>query len=125
MLIVGIRLVRDQAFKTVELFVKKLEEHAKTMVYASPLTSLLLALTHHFQPETVGPDLSAQLSEQHVSALPIPGGLVNTATGAASTLAEWAISSIGIRVSFPCASPKLYILLTTAISSRHLTCKLQ
>jgi len=121
---VGIRLVRDQAFKTVELFVKKLEEHAKTMVYASPLASLL-ALTHHFQPETVGPDLSAPLSEQHVSALPIPGGLVNTATGAASTLAEWAISSIGIRVSFPCASPKLYILLTTAISSRHLTCKLQ
>jgi len=34
----GIRLVRDQAFKTVELFVKKLEEHAKTMVYSSPCT---------------------------------------------------------------------------------------
>jgi len=38
-LIVGIRLVRDQAFKTVDLFVKKLEEleeHAKTMTLLFP-----------------------------------------------------------------------------------------
>lgn len=30
-----VRLVRDQAFKTIELFVKKLEEHAATMVSPS------------------------------------------------------------------------------------------
>ncbi|KAF9453912.1 ARM repeat-containing protein [Macrolepiota fuliginosa MF-IS2] len=74
------KLVRDQAFKTVELFVKKLEEHAKTM------------------PETVEADPTAAVTEQLGGALPVPGGLVNTATGAAGALAGWAISSIGKRV---------------------------
>jgi len=48
MLIVDIRLVRDQAFKTVDLFVKKLEEleeHAKTTVSLFPLDILPLSLT--------------------------------------------------------------------------------
>jgi len=42
MLIVGIRLVRDQVFNTVDLFVKKLEEleeHANTTVSLFPWTS--------------------------------------------------------------------------------------
>jgi len=48
-LIVGIRLVRDQVFKTVDLFVKKLEEleeHAKTMALLFPLDILSLSPTH-------------------------------------------------------------------------------
>lgn len=76
------KLVRDQAFKAVELFVKKLEEHAKTM------------------PETTEPDPTAPLTEQQLGgALPVPGGLVNSATGAAGALAGWAISSIGKRLA--------------------------
>ncbi|KAJ3569627.1 hypothetical protein NP233_g4935 [Leucocoprinus birnbaumii] len=75
------KVVRDQAFKAVELFVKKLEEHAKTM------------------PETVEQDPTAPSIEQLGGALPAQAGLVNTATGAAGALAGWAISSIGKRLA--------------------------
>jgi len=72
MLIVGIRLVRDQTFKTVDLFVKKLEEleeYAKTMVSLFLLDILLLSLTYLLQLEMVGPDSSTPLGEQYASAL--------------------------------------------------------
>ena len=69
MLIVGIRLVRDQAFRTVDLFVKKLEEHAKTMVLLFPLDILPLSLTHLLQPEMVGPGPSTPSGERRASAL--------------------------------------------------------
>ncbi|KXN90149.1 N-terminal kinase-like protein [Leucoagaricus sp. SymC.cos] len=75
------KLVRDQAFKTVDLFVKKLEEHAKTM------------------PEIAESDPTTPASEQLGGMLPAPGGLVNSATGAAGALAGWAMSSLGKRVS--------------------------
>ena len=66
MLIVGIRLVRDQAFNTVNLFVKKLEEleeHVKTMALLFPLDILSLSPTHLLQLEMVGPDPSMPSDE--------------------------------------------------------------
>ncbi|KAG6898142.1 hypothetical protein C0992_004858 [Termitomyces sp. T32_za158] len=68
------KLVRDQAFKAMDLFVKRLESNAATL----PETSGL-------QPNTTG--TSVVLPEQTT--------LVTTAAGAASSLAGWAISSLG------------------------------
>lgn len=39
-----LRLVRDQGFKAVELFVKKLENHASTMVLLHIISSQFLSL---------------------------------------------------------------------------------
>ncbi|KAF9242051.1 hypothetical protein BU15DRAFT_44386 [Melanogaster broomeanus] len=74
------KLVRDQAFKAMELFTKRLETHAASM------------------PETVLVEGDGNVNS-NVS-LAIPGGLtqanvVNSATGAAGALAGWAISSLG------------------------------
>ncbi|KAL5506966.1 CEX1 [Sanghuangporus vaninii] len=68
------KLVRDQAFKAMELFVKKLETYAASM------------------PETV-------LNANGHPNVPLPGpvgqnALVNSAAGAASTLAGWAMTSL-------------------------------
>jgi len=41
-MVVLLRLVRDQAFKAVELFVKKLEVHASTMVDSQIITLTVL-----------------------------------------------------------------------------------
>ncbi|KAI0768728.1 ARM repeat-containing protein [Trametes elegans] len=76
------KLVRDQAFKAMELFMKKLEEHAATM------------------PETAGPEIEIIPG----SSLTLNGGssnntLVNSAAGAAGALAGWAISSIGKKLA--------------------------
>jgi SCY1-like protein 1 len=74
------KLVRDQAFKAVELFVKRLEAHASTM------------------PETAstedGEDLNARLPGAYTQA-----GLVNSATGAAAALTGWAVSSLGKKLA--------------------------
>ncbi|KAG1717980.1 armadillo-type protein [Suillus paluster] len=75
------KLVRDQAFKAVELFIKRLEAHASTM------------------PETASTeegenDLPARLPGAFTQA-----GLVNSATGAAAALTGWAVSSLGKKVS--------------------------
>ncbi|KAG1719636.1 ARM repeat-containing protein [Suillus lakei] len=67
------KFVRDQAFKAVELFVKRLEAHASTMVAST---------------EEGGEDLPARLPGAFTQA-----GLVNSATGAASALTGWAVSS--------------------------------
>ena len=75
------KLVRDQAFKAMELFVKRLEEHAASM----PETA---ALENEGMPGFNLPPTS-------------PGGtntLVNSAAGAAGALAGWAISSLGKKV---------------------------
>ncbi|RDB24858.1 N-terminal kinase-like protein [Hypsizygus marmoreus] len=66
------KLVRDQAFKAVDLFIKRLESHAITM------------------PETALTDVS----DGRVT-LPEQATLVNSAAGAAGALAGWAISSLG------------------------------
>ncbi|KAH8108102.1 hypothetical protein BXZ70DRAFT_36637 [Cristinia sonorae] len=71
------KLVRDQAFKAMQLFIKKLEDHAATM------------------PETmVVPDGPASIVNA-VTQNPGSGTLVNTAAGAAGALAGWAITSLG------------------------------
>lgn len=50
------------------------------------------------QPATGSTDTAIPANEPAGGAFPIPNGLVNSATGAAGTLAEWAISSFGKRV---------------------------
>ncbi|KAJ7755752.1 armadillo-type protein [Mycena maculata] len=71
------KLVRDQAFKAIELFVKKLESHASTMAeIATPEVSEALGIT-----------------------APTPATLVNSAAGAAGVLAGWAISSLGKKLA--------------------------
>ncbi|KAH9945690.1 armadillo-type protein [Amylocystis lapponica] len=74
------KLVRDQAFKAMELFVKKLEEHAATL----PETAIMEneALPFGMPPVSPGPNT-----------------LVNSAAGAAGALAGWAISSIGKKLA--------------------------
>ncbi|KAJ7209598.1 ARM repeat-containing protein [Mycena pura] len=71
------RLVRDQAFKAMELFVKRLESHAATM------------------PEITAPEASAALGITS----PAPATLVNSAAGAAGALAGWAMSSLGKKLA--------------------------
>nr|GAT57734.1 predicted protein [Mycena chlorophos] len=71
------KLVRDQAFKAMELFLKKLESHAATM------------------PETAAPEASETLG---ITA-PAQATLVNSAAGAAGALAGWAISSLGKKLA--------------------------
>lgn len=76
------KLVRDQAFKAIELFVKRLEEYAAAM----PETA---AMENEGLPGFNLPPTS-------------PGGtntLVNSAAGAAGALAGWAISSLGKKVN--------------------------
>ncbi|EIN12027.1 ARM repeat-containing protein [Punctularia strigosozonata HHB-11173 SS5] len=76
------KLVRDQAFKAIELFVKKLEEHAATM------------------PETViPPEGHAPVPVNGATGIPGHSTLVNSAAGAAGALAGWAINSLGKKVS--------------------------
>ncbi|KAG2142740.1 uncharacterized protein EDB93DRAFT_601216 [Suillus bovinus] len=75
------KLVRDQAFKAVELFVKRLEVHASTM----PETAFT---------EDGGEDLPARLPGAFTQA-----GLVNSATGAAAALTGWAVSSLGKKLA--------------------------
>lgn len=71
------KLVRDQAFKAVELFLKKLESHASTM------------------PETMAQQENGQLLNPMSSPLPASQTtLVNSAAGAAGALAGWAMSSL-------------------------------
>ncbi|TDL22586.1 ARM repeat-containing protein [Rickenella mellea] len=76
------KLVRDQAFKAMELFIKRLEKHASTM----PET----ALNETGQPNFVSP-----------TALGGQGTLVNSAAGAAGALAGWAMSSLSKKVKHP------------------------
>lgn len=75
------KLVRDQAFKAVELFVKRLEAHASTM----PETA---------STEDGGDDLPTRLPGAYTQA-----GLVNSATGAAAALTGWAVSSLGKKLA--------------------------
>lgn len=72
------KLVRDQAFKALDIFVKKLETHAATM------------------PETAANDPSMPEVTVNTSS---PATLVNSAAGAAGTLAGWAISSLGKKLA--------------------------
>ncbi|KAH8119599.1 hypothetical protein DFH11DRAFT_1565893 [Phellopilus nigrolimitatus] len=68
------KLVRDQAFKAVELFLKRLESHAASM----PET----AIDANGQPTVILPAAGSQ------------SALVNSAAGAAGALAGWAMSSL-------------------------------
>ncbi|KZT04700.1 ARM repeat-containing protein [Laetiporus sulphureus 93-53] len=75
------KLVRDQAFKAMELFVKKLQENAASM------------------PETAIPENGESVPGSLPPSSPGPNTLVNTAAGAAGALAGWAISSISKKLA--------------------------
>ncbi|KZT32860.1 ARM repeat-containing protein [Sistotremastrum suecicum HHB10207 ss-3] len=81
------KLVRDQAFKAVELFMKKLEAHAAQM----PATELV----DEAQPGVQG------------SNIPNQSTLVNSAAGAAGALAGWAMSSISKKITTGDMQPNL------------------
>lgn len=91
------RLVRDQAFKTMELFTKKLESYAATMVWVSFYRSNDNLLKSSTKPETAAPNPFDQFTDP--VAATSQGTLVTSAAGAAGALAGWAMSSIGKRVS--------------------------
>ncbi|KAJ8076987.1 Nuclear aminoacylation-dependent tRNA export pathway component [Marasmius tenuissimus] len=74
------KLVRDQAFKAMELFVKKLETYVATL------------------PETVVNPLERLGENTLTPASPGQATLVNSAAGAAGALAGWAMSSLGKRL---------------------------
>ncbi|KZO90737.1 ARM repeat-containing protein [Calocera viscosa TUFC12733] len=80
------RLVRDQAFKAVELFVKRLEAHATTL----PDTLI--------RPESTTSPNGAANSYSPPPAT-VQAQLVNSATGAAGALAGWAMSSLSKQLS--------------------------
>ncbi|KAF5370779.1 hypothetical protein D9758_002135 [Tetrapyrgos nigripes] len=75
------KLVRDQAFKAMEMFVKKLETYTATL------------------PETALAPGSEQSAEAATAASTIQGALVSSAAGAAGSLAGWAMTSIGKRLA--------------------------
>ncbi|KAF5388789.1 hypothetical protein D9757_005678 [Collybiopsis confluens] len=75
------KLVRDQAFKTMELFVKKLESYAATM------------------PDMAAPNPLEQFSSENSTPASQSTTLVTSAAGAAGALAGWAMSSIGKRLA--------------------------
>ncbi|KAH9485238.1 putative inactive serine/threonine-protein kinase scy1 [Psilocybe cubensis] len=72
------KLVRDQAFKALEIFVKKLEDHASKM----PATAIVSGST-----------------DVHNGTNPTSTTLVNSAAGAAGSLAGWAINSLGKKMA--------------------------
>ncbi|TFK53983.1 ARM repeat-containing protein [Heliocybe sulcata] len=79
------KLVRDQAFKAIELFMKRLETHAATMA------ETVIAENGELPgvpgtPNGAGPWAPPAAAQ---------GNLVNSAAGAAGALAGWAISSLG------------------------------
>ncbi|KAF5321514.1 hypothetical protein D9619_001358 [Psilocybe cf. subviscida] len=73
------KLVRDQAFKALQLFVKKLEDHVAKM------------------PETV----IVPTAEGGPTPMPgaAPASIVDSAAGAAGSLAGWAISTLGKKIA--------------------------
>ncbi|KAI0717280.1 hypothetical protein C8T65DRAFT_726309 [Cerioporus squamosus] len=86
------KLVRDQAFKAMELFVKKLEEHAAIMPETAPAENEI-------------PQVQINGSS--------PNALVNSAAGAAGALAGWAITSLGKKL----ATGDLQTSMTSAIGA--------
>ena len=88
------RLVRDQAFKALEMFTKKIHAYATNMVRffncAGRTRSILL-----YQPETAAnKDGEVALG----STGSVSTTLVSSAAGAAGSLAGWAISGISKKV---------------------------
>ncbi|KAJ4468330.1 hypothetical protein J3R30DRAFT_3662182 [Lentinula aciculospora] len=91
------KLVRDQAFKTMELFIKKLESYATTMVCLYPTEKLNDKFEISTQPETATPNPMDQFTDPGAAAS--QATLVTSAAGAAGALAGWAMSSIGKRLA--------------------------
>jgi len=72
------KVVRDQAFKTLHAYLKKLETYVSTL----PETTLTSEARHDIEQRTVSPN-----------------SLVSTAAGAAGALAGWTWSSIGKKIA--------------------------
>ncbi|KAG6862350.1 hypothetical protein C0995_016048 [Termitomyces sp. Mi166 len=92
------KLVRDQAFKAIDLFVKKLENHAAAM-----------------------PETSLSDSTGNAVSLPEQTTLVTTAAGAASSLAGWAISSLGKKLITSDLQTTIEVGTSTASTERPIS----
>jgi hypothetical protein len=55
------RLVRDQAFKAVELFVKRLEAHASTMVGLESVIQFMLLIPPFFYSQRQHPQKTGKI----------------------------------------------------------------
>lgn len=101
------KMVRDQAFKAVELFVKKLEAHAATM------------------PETVFTEGDGTSAPESMPGSFSQTSIVSSAAGAAGTLASWAITSIGRKLapsdlqSTISSSAEPLVAVSSAASAAH------
>lgn len=85
-----IRLVRDQAFKAMGMFIKRVEGFAASMVrHARNSADQPDTVMSDTQSQNLGPVTTTSQSNGTGQA-----GLVNSATGAAGALAGWAISSL-------------------------------
>jgi len=86
--------VRDQAFKAIDMFVKRVEHLVVGMV------RLLSSASSDVQPDTVLAPATSPSGQS--AALPdvaaTAPGLATTAGGAAGALAGWAFSSLGKKV---------------------------
>ncbi|WVR00194.1 hypothetical protein IAU59_007336 [Kwoniella sp. CBS 9459] len=82
------KLVRDQAFKAMSMFMARITEEVKNM----PDT----VLSEDKQAASYGPVTTTSSSSSANQA-----GLVNSATGAAGALAGWAIASLGKQLNTP------------------------
>ncbi|KAJ9115267.1 hypothetical protein QFC20_001134 [Naganishia adeliensis] len=80
------KLVRDQAFKAMQMFMSKLEAEAEAM----PDTAIPENASNG---QTYGPSTTTMLNGSHTAVA--GSSLVNSATGAAGALAGWAIASLG------------------------------
>ncbi|KAI5454226.1 Nuclear aminoacylation-dependent tRNA export pathway component [Naganishia albida] len=80
------KLVRDQAFKAMQMFMTRLEAEAEAM----PDTAIPENASHG---QTYGPSTTTMLNGSHTAVA--GSSLVNSATGAAGALAGWAIASLG------------------------------
>lgn len=108
------RTVRDQAYRAIDMFVKKCEALTASMVRPHPLPRLetsfppqkkkepcsrSLTTLPRVQPDTVIPDTPTGQSPALQAAAQTQPGLATNAAGAAGALAGWAFASVSKKVS--------------------------
>ena len=115
------RIVRDQAFKSLDMYKQRIEAYASTLVrYTISECSGILTFFLPLQPETAllpdgGPANGVTFASSSGQ-----GDLVSSAAGAAGALASWAFSSVSSRVS-PQANAVSFDLSKSTFSWPQLT----
>ena len=100
------RTVRDQAYRAIDMFVKKCEALTASMVsrplFTKKLGWQILTTSRtrvHMQPDTVIPDTPTGQSPALQAVAQTQPGLATNAAGAAGALAGWAFASVSKKVS--------------------------